>query len=215
MTTRPSPLRLIPLHGLPEIAIGSDLARLIRNAAGEQGVELANRIVVVCQKIVSKAEGRLVPLADVRAFRARPGDRCRARPRPAPGRGRVAGEPAHRAPGPRSADHGDAPRLRVRELGRRSLERPGPRHRRPAARSTRMRRRDACSRRSRPRPDRPPSSSATPSAAPGARASSTSPSAPPASPPSETTAAPSTAPAARSRSPSPRPRISSRRRRDC
>ena len=65
MTTRPAPLRLIPLHGLPEIATGSDLARLIREAAGEQGVELANRIVVVCQKIVSKAEGRLVELANV------------------------------------------------------------------------------------------------------------------------------------------------------
>jgi coenzyme F420-0:L-glutamate ligase / coenzyme F420-1:gamma-L-glutamate ligase len=65
VTARPSPLRLIPLHGLPEITSGSDLAHLIRNAAGEQGVELANRIVVVCQKIVSKAEGRLVLLADV------------------------------------------------------------------------------------------------------------------------------------------------------
>lgn len=65
MTIRPSPLRLIPLHGLPEIAPGSDLAGLIREAAREQGVALAGCVVVVCQKIVSKAEGRLVDLADV------------------------------------------------------------------------------------------------------------------------------------------------------
>lgn len=65
MTTRPNALRLIPLHGLPEIVPGCDLAALIRAAAAEAGVELSGRIVVVCQKIVSKAEGRLVPLADV------------------------------------------------------------------------------------------------------------------------------------------------------
>jgi len=56
---------LIPLHDLPEITPGCDLARLIRDAARAQGVGLAHRIVVVCQKIVSKAEGRLVALADV------------------------------------------------------------------------------------------------------------------------------------------------------
>ena len=65
MTNRPSTLRLIPLHGLPEITPGSDLAALIREAARAQGEMLANRIVVVCQKIVSKAEGRLVDLAGV------------------------------------------------------------------------------------------------------------------------------------------------------
>ena len=65
MTDRPSTLRLIPLHGLPEITPGSDLAALIREAARAQGEMLANRIVVVCQKIVSKAEGRLVDLAGV------------------------------------------------------------------------------------------------------------------------------------------------------
>lgn len=65
MTNRPTDLRLIPLHGLPEIAPGSDLAALIRAAAKAAGVPLAGRIVVVCQKIVSKAEGRLVPLAGV------------------------------------------------------------------------------------------------------------------------------------------------------
>jgi coenzyme F420-0:L-glutamate ligase / coenzyme F420-1:gamma-L-glutamate ligase len=61
----PVPLRLIPLDGLPEVEPGTDLGALIRDAAREQGVSLVDRIVVICQKIVSKAEGRLVPLSDV------------------------------------------------------------------------------------------------------------------------------------------------------
>jgi len=62
---RPEPLRLIPLHGLPEIAPGCELAATIAAAARAQGIPLAGRVVVVCQKIVSKAEGRLVELAGV------------------------------------------------------------------------------------------------------------------------------------------------------
>lgn len=65
LANRPEPVRLIPLHGLPEIEPGCDLAALIRHAATAQGIALAGRIVVVCQKIVSKAEGRLVELASV------------------------------------------------------------------------------------------------------------------------------------------------------
>lgn len=65
MTLRPPPLRLLPLFGLPEITPGCDLAALIAGAARAEGIPLANRIVVVCQKIVSKAEGRLALLADV------------------------------------------------------------------------------------------------------------------------------------------------------
>ena len=55
MNDAPAPLRLIPLPGLPEIEPGTDLAELIRNAARDAGVELAGNIVVVCQKIISKA----------------------------------------------------------------------------------------------------------------------------------------------------------------
>jgi coenzyme F420-0:L-glutamate ligase/coenzyme F420-1:gamma-L-glutamate ligase len=58
-------LRLIPLPGLPEIEPGSDLAGLIRGAAEAAGLPLAGKVLVVCQKIVSKAEGRLVDLATV------------------------------------------------------------------------------------------------------------------------------------------------------
>lgn len=68
----PAAVRLIPLPGLPEVEPGTDLARLIRDHAAAAKIPLANRIVVVCQKIVSKAEGRLVPLASVT-----PGDEAR------------------------------------------------------------------------------------------------------------------------------------------
>ena len=51
-------LSVIPVHGLPEIRPGDELAPLIAGAA-----ELADSdVVVVTQKIVSKAEGRLVPV---------------------------------------------------------------------------------------------------------------------------------------------------------
>jgi coenzyme F420-0:L-glutamate ligase/coenzyme F420-1:gamma-L-glutamate ligase len=65
MSAVPSPLRLIPLHGLPEIEPGCDLATLIRETAEREGLSLDGRIVVIAQKIVSKAEGRLVHLRDV------------------------------------------------------------------------------------------------------------------------------------------------------
>ncbi len=65
MSEMPSPLRLLPLAGFPEVEPGADLAELIRSAARGADIELAGRILVVCQKIVSKAEGRLVALADV------------------------------------------------------------------------------------------------------------------------------------------------------
>jgi coenzyme F420-0:L-glutamate ligase/coenzyme F420-1:gamma-L-glutamate ligase len=61
----PSPLELVPLPGLPEIAPGDDLAALILEASKAAGVALRDGHLVVCQKIVSKAEGRLVALADV------------------------------------------------------------------------------------------------------------------------------------------------------
>jgi len=65
MPETPPPIRLVPLTGLPEIEPGHDLAGSLRQAAKAAGVALAGNIVVVCQKVVSKAEGRLVALADV------------------------------------------------------------------------------------------------------------------------------------------------------
>ncbi len=58
-------VRIIALRGLSEIRPGDDVAALIVQAANNgPGIE-AGDIVVVTQKIVSKAEGRVVLLADV------------------------------------------------------------------------------------------------------------------------------------------------------
>jgi coenzyme F420-0:L-glutamate ligase / coenzyme F420-1:gamma-L-glutamate ligase len=56
-------LRVIPVRGLPEVRAGDDLAALITAA-----VELTDGdVVVVAQKVVSKAEGRIVRLDDIEA----------------------------------------------------------------------------------------------------------------------------------------------------
>ncbi|HWW45771.1 MAG TPA: coenzyme F420-0:L-glutamate ligase [Acidimicrobiia bacterium] len=56
-------LTLIPVTGVPEVRRGDELAVLVAAAAEEQGTPLADGdCVVVTQKVVSKAEGRLVPL---------------------------------------------------------------------------------------------------------------------------------------------------------
>jgi coenzyme F420-0:L-glutamate ligase/coenzyme F420-1:gamma-L-glutamate ligase len=59
-------LQVFGVPGLPEIVPGSDLAAMISTAAAEAGTPLADGdVVVVTSKIVSKAEGRLVELAEV------------------------------------------------------------------------------------------------------------------------------------------------------
>jgi coenzyme F420-0:L-glutamate ligase / coenzyme F420-1:gamma-L-glutamate ligase len=56
-------LSLIPIHGIAEVRPGDELADLIARAAREQGTPLADGdCLVVTQKVVSKAEDRLVPL---------------------------------------------------------------------------------------------------------------------------------------------------------
>jgi coenzyme F420-0:L-glutamate ligase/coenzyme F420-1:gamma-L-glutamate ligase len=58
-------VHVIPLSGLPEVRAGDDLTAFIADAArGGPGIE-AGDIIVVTQKIVSKAEGRVVSLGDV------------------------------------------------------------------------------------------------------------------------------------------------------
>ena len=62
----PPRYEVIGVQGLPEVRAGDDVARLLTEAAAAQGTPLrAGDIVVVSQKVVSKAEGRLVRLADV------------------------------------------------------------------------------------------------------------------------------------------------------
>jgi coenzyme F420-0:L-glutamate ligase/coenzyme F420-1:gamma-L-glutamate ligase len=64
--SEPLELRLLGLRGMPEVQPGSDVARLVLDAATASAVDLRDRdIVVVTHKVVSKAEGRLVDLRAV------------------------------------------------------------------------------------------------------------------------------------------------------
>ena len=63
MTSR---IELVALDGIPEVEPGDDLAALIVDAAASSGIGLTDAdVLVVTQKVVSKAEGRLVELASV------------------------------------------------------------------------------------------------------------------------------------------------------
>ncbi len=62
----PPEVRIIGVTGLPEIAPGDDVTVLIAKAAAAQGTPLLKGdVVVVTQKVVSKAEGRLIELRAV------------------------------------------------------------------------------------------------------------------------------------------------------
>jgi coenzyme F420-0:L-glutamate ligase / coenzyme F420-1:gamma-L-glutamate ligase len=61
-----SRIELLALDGIPEVAPGDDLASLIADALIADGLTLTDAdVLVVTQKVVSKAEGRLVELASV------------------------------------------------------------------------------------------------------------------------------------------------------
>ena len=61
-----SELHLFPVRGLPRIQPGDDLAALLLAAVRAESLDLgAGDIVIVCQKVVSKAEGRCVRYTDV------------------------------------------------------------------------------------------------------------------------------------------------------
>lgn len=61
-----SRIELIALEGIPEVSPGDDVAALIADAATAAELRLRDTdVVVVTQKVVSKAEGRLVELASV------------------------------------------------------------------------------------------------------------------------------------------------------
>lgn len=56
-------LTILPIAGVPEIRPGDELAELLADAASDQGTPLVDGdCLVVTQKVVSKAEGRLVEL---------------------------------------------------------------------------------------------------------------------------------------------------------
>ena len=59
-------ISLIPVGGIPEVKPGDDLARLIADGLAAEDIGLqAEDVLVVTQKIVSKAEGRVVALSTV------------------------------------------------------------------------------------------------------------------------------------------------------
>jgi len=62
----PAEVRIIPLPVVGEIPVDADLAALVLSAAKDRGVTLqTNDVLIVTQKVVSKAEGRIVRLEDV------------------------------------------------------------------------------------------------------------------------------------------------------
>jgi coenzyme F420-0:L-glutamate ligase / coenzyme F420-1:gamma-L-glutamate ligase len=66
-------ITLLAPAGIPEVSPGDDLAALIAHALAGEGIGLEEGdVVVVTQKVVSKAEGRVVELASVT-----PGDQAR------------------------------------------------------------------------------------------------------------------------------------------
>jgi coenzyme F420-0:L-glutamate ligase/coenzyme F420-1:gamma-L-glutamate ligase len=63
--TSPQRISLTALPDVPEVQPGDDLAAQLLHAATAAGVQLESGVLVVCQKVVSKAEGRLIALDDV------------------------------------------------------------------------------------------------------------------------------------------------------
>lgn len=63
-------IRVIPIRGVGEIHTGDDVAALLLDALSCSGLQLAEGdVLVVKHKIISKAEGRVVPLESVRPSR--------------------------------------------------------------------------------------------------------------------------------------------------
>jgi len=59
-------LTLAPIRGVPSVQPGDDLAALLLSGLAHSGLSLCHGdIVVICQKVVSKAEGRVARLADI------------------------------------------------------------------------------------------------------------------------------------------------------
>jgi coenzyme F420-0:L-glutamate ligase / coenzyme F420-1:gamma-L-glutamate ligase len=62
----PAELRLIALPDFPQVAAGDDLAAMTADALARAGVALcADDVLVFAQKVISKAEGRCIDLAEV------------------------------------------------------------------------------------------------------------------------------------------------------
>src|SRR5437016_3652140 len=59
-------LTILPVRGLPDIGKGDNLANMIVTKFGEDGEKIQQGdIIVIAQKVVSKAEGRVISLTKV------------------------------------------------------------------------------------------------------------------------------------------------------
>ena len=60
-------ITILPIQGIPEVNQGDNLGELLLSALEMEDLTLeSGDIIVVTQKIVSKAEGRVVSLSDVK-----------------------------------------------------------------------------------------------------------------------------------------------------
>jgi coenzyme F420-0:L-glutamate ligase/coenzyme F420-1:gamma-L-glutamate ligase len=60
-------VQVVPLGGIPRVKPGDDLVHLIMDSLGGSGIALQDSdVVVITQKVVSKSEGRIVRIEDVR-----------------------------------------------------------------------------------------------------------------------------------------------------
>jgi coenzyme F420-0:L-glutamate ligase/coenzyme F420-1:gamma-L-glutamate ligase len=63
-------IHILPVHGIPEVEPGDDLAALITAGLSSSHIALVDRdVVVVTHKVVSKAEGRIEQVPDDHAYR--------------------------------------------------------------------------------------------------------------------------------------------------
>jgi coenzyme F420-0:L-glutamate ligase / coenzyme F420-1:gamma-L-glutamate ligase len=70
MTDAGKELRAIPIAGIGEVRAGDDVGAILLDALSRAGMQLAEGdVVVIKHKIISKAEGRIVPLDDVHPSR--------------------------------------------------------------------------------------------------------------------------------------------------
>jgi coenzyme F420-0:L-glutamate ligase/coenzyme F420-1:gamma-L-glutamate ligase len=66
MANKPVGISIIPVRGIPEIKPGDDLVKIVSGAVKDVGLSLLDRdIIVFAQKVISKAEGRIVRLSEV------------------------------------------------------------------------------------------------------------------------------------------------------
>ncbi len=60
-------IRIFPVSGVPEVQPGDDVAQIIADAIRKLGLRIEQGdVFVVAQKIVSKAEGRIISLAEIK-----------------------------------------------------------------------------------------------------------------------------------------------------